>query len=204
MGNLNDKSYLKYKNNYYHTKCFIEYANERVMRNNRYSLNWQMALDNMEQYQKEAYDSIILIVSRDELNEYLINTYNVTTLSTQFWRTITDIGNGVYKSKKCKAINVKDLFETWKYAQRGLDKINRKRKAEGKNIVDEERVRYDLAIVFKDYNKIQKSMSKSKEKELERVERSKAIKIDYNNLSAQTESKQDGIGDISDIMDEFF
>ncbi len=204
MKNLNDKSYLKRQNKYYHTACFIEDINERVMKNGRYSLKWQMELDKIEQYEKDARDSIELVMNRDKLNEYLIETYNVTTLSKQFWLTITDIGNGVYKNKKCKAINVKDLFETWKYAQRGLDRINRKRKAEGKDITDEQRVRYDLAIVFKDYNKIQKSMAKAREKELEKALQASATKIDYDNLATQAENKQDGIGDISDIMDEFF
>lgn len=204
MGNLNDKSYLKYKNRYYHTKCFIENATERVMKNDHYSLSWQMALDNIEQYQKEARDAVELVISKDQLNEYLINTYNVTTLSKQFWLTITDIGNGVYKNKKCKAINVKDLFETWKYAQRGLDKINRKRRSEGKDITDEQRVRYDLAIVFKDYNKIQKSMAKAKEKEIEKALQASATKIDYSSLAAQANINQEGIGDISDILDDFF
>ena len=191
LENLNSCEFVKYKNYFYHTDCFIEQANEKINKHNRFSIAWQEALDNLDTYKSDARDSVRTMLYKDALNEHLIDQYEVATLSSYFWNVIAEIENGQYRKKRCKKISISELLEMWKYYQKELDKIYADNLKRGNEIFGEDRARYDLAIIMKNYEKIKKGIAKNKAKAAEAT-KVEALKIDYTKMSrTKFEQKRD-------------
>ena len=197
--NLNSGEFVKYKNSYYHTECFIEYANERISKNNRYSPAWQEALDNIDDCRIAARDAVKTTIFRDELNKYLLDQYKVATFSDYFWNVVSEVENGWYRKRRCKSIETEQLTEMWKYYQRELDNINRYNVEHGKGVIGEGRALYDLAVIMKNYEKIKKGIAEEKVR-AEETARIDEPKIEYTKIQVQKET--DGLGDISDLLDD--
>lgn len=192
---------LRYKGKYYHTECFITLAKSRVAKNNSYSASWQKALNNIDALIEDARLAITVKVKTDPLNDYLLINYDVSSLSSRFWSTISDIGNGIYRHKRCKAISCDMLLDMWKHYQKYLNDINAWNKSKGNNIDGEGRANYDLAVLMGKYSEYMKIKAKREAEEAEReLKRKEEIKIDYNKVQAKT--KQSGLGDISDLLDD--
>lgn len=191
LENLNSCEFVKYKNYFYHTDCFIEQATEKVNKHNRFSITWQEALDNLDTYKSDANDAVKTVFYKDFLNEYLIDHYEVATFSNYFWNVISEIKNGKYRKKRCKKINMSEILEMWKYYQKELDKIYKENLKRGNEIFGEDRVLYDLAIIMKNYDKIKKGIAKNKAKAAEAT-KVDAPKIDYTKISrTKFEQKRD-------------
>jgi hypothetical protein len=194
---------LRYKGKYYHTECFIEFAKSRVAKNNSYSASWQNAINSIDALIEDARLAITVKVKTDPLNDYLLINYDVGSLSSRFWSIISDIGNGVYKHKKCKPIDCDMLLDMWKYYQNELNNINKWNKSKGNNIDGEGRANYDLAILMGKYNEYKKIKAKLEAEEAERQLRQKeSVKIDYSKI--KSERKSNGLDDISDLLDDIF
>lgn len=192
---------LKYKNKFYHTSCFEQFAESRIAANNRYSTSWQEALDNIDQLIENARASICTKVKTDPLNDYLLINYNVGCLSSRFWSVVMDISNGIYKHKHCKAIDCNMLLDMWKYYQRELNQIATWNKSHGKDIDGESRINYDLTILMSKYGEYLKYKAKAVAAEVE-IEAKNTTKINYDNLSLQNKSTDND--DISDLLNEIF
>ena len=194
---------LRYKGKYYHTECFTALAESRVAKNNSYSASWQTALNNIDALIEDARLAITVKVKTDPLNDYLLINYDVGSLSSRFWSTINDIGNGVYRHKKCKAISCDVLLDMWKHYQKYLNDVNTWNKSKGNNIDGEGRVNYDLAILMGKYSEYIKIKAKRDAEEAERQLRQKeVVKIDYNKI--KSEHKTNGLDDISSLIDDMF
>lgn len=193
---------LKYKNKFYHTSCFKQLAESRVAANNRYSASWQEALNNIEQLIENARVSICTKVKTDSLNDYLLVHYNICCLSSRFWSVVVDIGNGIYKHKRCKAVDCDMLLEMWVHYQNELNQIAVWNKAHGKDIDGESRVNYDLAILMSKYGEYLKYNAKQIAEETKNNENKNTTKINYNNLSLKNTSTEND--DISNLLNEIF
>lgn len=200
----NDMHMVSYKKKSYHTECFKTMCNGRVLKNNRYSSIYSDALQNLDQLESEAKKKLMHRFVQDELNEYLIVHYDVGALSRRFWSIIADIQSGKYNGKRCKPIELETLFDMWKYYKEELDRINLRNLKQGNNIFDENRVLYDLAIIMKNYGKIQREMKKEKVAAEETKMATKTIKEKINYMSIGGKKTEDGQKDISSIMDEIF
>ena len=192
---------LRYKNKFYHKECFIELAESRVAAQNRYSASWQEVLDNIDQLVEDAKISITTRVKTDPLNDYLLLHYDVASLSSKFWSTIYDIGNGIYKHKRCKPIDCNTLLDMWKLYQKELNQIYVWNKSKGNDITGEGRVVYDLAILMRKYGEYLKHVSKIKAIEADTSQLQQQTKINYNNFDNQSTNTDD---DISSLLDEIF
>lgn len=200
----NDMHMVSYKQKSYHTECFKTMCNGRVLKNNRYSSIYSDALQNLDQLESEAKKKLMHRFVQDELNEYLIVHYDVGALSRRFWSIIADIQSGKYNGRRCKPIELETLFDMWKYYKEELDRINLRNLKQGNNIFDENRVLYDLAIIMKNYGKIQREMKKEKVAAEETKMATKTIKEKINYMSIGGKNTEDGQKDISSIMDEIF
>lgn len=200
----NDMHMVSYKQKSYHTECFKTMCNGRVLKNNRYSSIYSDALQNLDQLESEAKKKLMHRFVQDEFNEYLIVHYDVGALSRRFWSIIADIQSGKYNGKRCKPIELETLFDMWKYYKEELDRINLRNLKQGNNIFDENRVLYDLAIIMKNYGKIQREMKKEKVAAEETKMATKTIKEKINYMSIGGKNTEDGQKDISSIMDEIF
>ena len=201
--NLSD--ILKYKNKFYHTSCFKQLAESRIAANNRYSASWQEALNNIEQLIENARMSICTKVKTDPLNDYLLVHYNICCLSSRFWSIVMDIGNGIYKHKRCRAVDCDMLLEMWNYYQKELNQIAVWNKAHGKDIEGESRVNYDLAILMSKYGEYLKYKAKQVAEETERQRELKEnTKIDYSKIVHNTKNNSSDLQDISNLVDDIF
>lgn len=200
----NDMHMVSYKQKSYHTECFKTMCNGRVLKNNRYSSIYSDALQNLDQLESEAKKKLMHRFVQDEFNEYLIVHYDVGALSRRFWSIIADIQSGKYNGRRCKPIELETLFDMWKYYKEELDRINLRNIKQGNNIFDENRVLYDLAIIMKNYGKIQREMKKEKVTAEETKMATKTIKEKINYMSIGGKNTEDGQKDISSIMDEIF
>ena len=91
----------------------------------------------------------------------------------------------------------------WKDYQKELDKTNAWNKHHGKVIDGEVRVNYDLAILMSNYVKYSKAKEKSKKEAEEKEKQSrvkKSVNIDYSKIKAVEQN--DGLGDISDLLED--
>ncbi len=91
----------------------------------------------------------------------------------------------------------------WKDYQKELDKTNAWNRHNGKVIEGESRAIYDLAILMNNYVKYAKKVEKTKREVAEKEKNSRADnseRINYNKIKA-VETK-DGLGDISDLLDD--
>jgi hypothetical protein len=198
---------LRYKDRYYHTTCFIGLAESRVARNDRHSASWQGALDNIEQWITDAKEAITTKVNpkTDALNDYLLLYYDVGgSFSARFWSTIMDIGNGVYRRRRCQPIDCDTLLDMWKYYQKELNDIRAYNKTHGKPMEGEACANYDLAILMGKYGAYQRDKAKAEAAELEREkQRKETIKIDYSKIVTNTR-KENILQDISSLVDDIF
>lgn len=197
---------LLYKKKYYHKECFVELAESRVAAQNRYSASWQLALDNIDQLVEDARLLITVKVKTDVLDEYLRLHYNINEANgfkTSFWATIADIGNGVYRHRRCAKIDCDTLVDMWKWGQNKLDKINVQNKSRGVVMEGEERVIYDLAILMNKYGFYLKHKAKEAVAIAEATREINAPKdkIDYNIMSKNAKSDTK---DIASIIDDIF
>ena len=199
---------LMYKNFYYHTDCFIDTARERASGKTKTAAEWANALNNLDQIEAGTIEALTTRVRQsltDDLNTYLIETYDIVTMSgTRFWQVVGDLGNGIYKGKRCKKVPIDVLLETWEWYQQKLDETDRWNKANHRGPKDgKSRILYDFAIVVGQVSSYLTYKEKQRVAELERQCTSKeTLNIDYSKIKAHT-NNTNGLDDISDILDEF-
>lgn len=198
-----------YDNFYYHEQCFCDLCAQKIEKKRGGWTKWQASLDNLWQIEADTKQRIQQSrVKTDPLNDYLLEHYEVAAVPKNFWTAVADLGNGIYRSKRCKPIDVDTLLEAWKWGQEKLDKIaqnNRENRKGPSN--DTERLRYDLAILMghiEDYKKY-KARVEAERAENEQESSNTAKAIDYSAISKVKETiKKENDDDISDMLDEIF
>lgn len=201
--NITDVCY--YKNKYYHSKCFCEIAEKRSKAKRSTAVEWQEALDSLWELEADTKRMLESAWIKDDLNEWLLNHYNVTTVPSRFWQVLSDLERGVYKCKKCKPINMETLFGAWKWGQKKLDSISRNNKMNNRGPAgDDARIMYDCSIII---SKIPNYLShKSKMKMLQAEEKMETARthINYDNVQKHENNNNCGLDDISNLLDDIF
>lgn len=203
----NVQGVVYYKSFYYHTNCFCELAERRSVLKNGKITEWKNALDHVEDFENEAKDILSAEPKvrprrdTDDLNDYLIGQYNVTAIPSHFWIAVENLQKGFYRGKRCKKVSIDTLLAAWKWGQRKLDDVNKRNKMNHRGPKDDvQRISYDFAILV---NKIPDYLAyKAKQEAAKEEVRTQSPRINYNNLQ-RTEVKQEGLGDISALLDEF-
>ena len=202
------KDVVIYNKGYHHKQCLIDYATQSLQKPKCSKAKWTQVLESIDEYEKHAQEVIGRGRSTDKLNDWLLEHYNLAvTPSDRFWSIVRELGNGFYKNKRCRAIDVDSLTEAWRWAQHNLDKIAVRNKSMNNAMEGETRIHYDLAIVLNKYPLFLKWKDKQKAAAAAMVQESQRPKINYNNLEKQIlESKKDtdNLDDISDLLDELF
>lgn len=206
------KGVVYYDNYYFHTDCLIDNAKEKLQSKRNSVKKWQGVIDNIAQIEEETKSmlrkQLFMIRDTDGLNDYLLEHYNVATIDSRFWQIVRDLGNGIYRQKRCKKVDLDTLYGAWVWGQNKLDEINQS------NIIndrgpktDETRLMYDLAIIVKHINDYKNYLNKVKVERVEQAEASKKEdrKINYDVIvKAKDESKKKYDDDISGILDEIY
>lgn len=197
-----------YKKYYYHTACFRKLAEYRAQSNQGKPEVWKDALNNIEELERCASEAVNTPIRRasinretDKLNEYLLSYYHVDRISSSnFWKTVIELQNGVYKGKKCQKVSLDTLLNAWMWGQPKLDKINRRNKQMNKGPKNnKERIPYDLAILvghISDYLSY-----KAKQDAMQMEMKTLLPRIDYSSME-RTVIEREGLDDISDLLDD--
>lgn len=192
-----------YNKSYYHTDCLRSNAEQKVTAKRGKWQAWATALEQIEKYEQEAYNSIRAFAVRNELNKYILDHYDVVTVPSRFWQVIADLENGKYRQKVCRPVSTEDVLGAWKWGQQRLDKLNVKNKMNNSGPAgDEERVMYDLAIIVSKMGKYWAYKKQKTATDAELIhEASTVCDIDMSRIGqAQQETKRD----ISSISDDLF
>ena len=205
----NVQGVVYYKKLYYHTVCFCELADKRSKLKSGKITAWKDALDHVEDLERAAKELIThqrVVEPRikrdtDDLNDYLLKQYNVKAVpSTNFWRSVNELQNGFYKGRRCKKVPLETLLGAWKWGQRHLDEINKRNKRNHKGPKDDdERILYDFAILV---SKIPNYLAYKAKQDAMQAKTKTITHINYDNMQ-RTENMQEGLDDISDLLDDF-
>lgn len=194
-----------YKKLYYHKTCFCELAEERSKSKRGKPEEWKNALNSVHSLEAETANMLRGLCAKDDLNIWLLDHYDISTVPSRFWQIVADLECGKYKGKRCKPVTIETLFGAWQWGQKKLDSIarNNKMKHTGPES-DDARVMYDCSIII---SKIPNYLShKSKMKMLQETEKVETAKeyINYNNVQKTQVGNNDGLDDISGLLDDIF
>ena len=201
MDNINNVVF--YKTLYYHKTCFCNLAKNKVESKKGKYEDWQYALDHLSEFEIAAKDRLEYPLIKDNFNEYLLKNYNVVAVPDRLWEVAATLEKGIYKRKKCKPISIKILHEAWAWGQHKLNKINVQNKMNNKGPTsDEDRILYDFAVLVAKIPNYLAHKSKIEAMQAEAKKETAINRINYNNMK-RTETKQEGLDDISELLDEF-
>jgi hypothetical protein len=196
---------LYYKNKYYHSKCFCELAAKRSNTKRSTAVEWKTALDNLLELEADTKKMLEAAWIKDDLNEWLLNHYNITTVPTRFWQIVADLERGIYKGKKCKSVAMETLLGAWQWGQRKLDSISRNNKMNRKGPdSDDARIMYDLSIIVSKVPNYLSHESKLKMLQAEEKRESAKTHINYDNVQNAKVDNNGGLDDISSLLDDIF
>ena len=192
------------ENKYYHTDCLVDYAAKRI-KAKKHAAYWDFAHEHIDICEKNAQEAIMKRFYKDDLNDHLLNHYDVTAIPSRFWDALGDIGNGKYKGRKCKPVDIKTILRAWQWAQKRLDDIAVRNKTQHKGPEnDSQRLIYDFAVVVNHLEDYKRYMARTKvEDSVVQQQKQNPVKINYNSLERNTQANN-GLGDISDLLDEIF
>lgn len=160
----------KLQNKYYHPDCLSDLAAKRIQRKSHAEC-WDYAHEHLSACEKDAREAIYRRYWQDKLNDHLLKHYDVVVIPSRFWEVVADLGKGVWRGKRCRAVPLDVLCGCWIWGQRTLDDINRKNKSMHKGPeTDEERVRYDLAIVLQHIGDYERAKAKAESEKNEAIE----------------------------------
>jgi len=191
---------ISFKDKYYHIACFEDMATKKACSKRGKPEMWRDALYNIQNLKAEAKEKIKHSFARDNLNEWLLNHYNITKVPCSFWQRLADLERGIYQSRRCKPVSMEVLLGAWQWGQVTLNKINNKKKMNHNgHRNDDTRLVYDLAIIV---GKIPEFLAyKAKQDAFQAEIKTPTPRINYNNMQ-RTEIKHEGLGDISDLLDD--
>lgn len=203
MNNIDNIVY--YKKLYYHKTCFCDLAKQKAESKKGKYADWQYALDNVTELELDAKNRLEYPFIKDCFNEYLLKNYNVVAVPDRLWEVAAALESGIYKSKKCKPVSFKILYEAWQWGQHKLNKINRQNKIDRRGPTnDEERILYDLAILVRKIPNYLSHKAKIEAQQAEIKKETKTSRINLNKVHQPKVESNNYFDDISSLLDEAF
>ena len=201
----NVENIVFYKLKYYHSKCFCDIATKRSSKNTKTAQEWKDALDNFVELERDTKNKLDNSWSGDDLNEWLLDHYNITKAPDRIWSMLADLNKGKYKNKRCEPISTELILETWKWGQRKLDSIARNNKMSNKGPADDSaRIIYDFSIIVSKVPNYLSHQAKMKMIHEEEKKESEKTYIDYDNIPTAKVERDTTFDDISTLLDEIF
>ena len=193
---------LQFKGKYYHSECFKALASKRVASSRGKPEMWSAALDKMSLLEAETKSKLEHRFYSDELNEWLLNHYDISVIPGRFFQIVAGLESGTYKGKRCKPINIGTLLECWKWGQKKLDEIKQYNKINHKGPDnDNSRLMYDLAILIGKMPNYLAYRAKQEATARELVQNANYQDVDMSRIGQKKQEKKE---DISDIFDDLY
>lgn len=200
--NIDDAIYYDKKT--YHSKCFINICNKRSnMKRKDVSQKWIYVLKNLDQIKQESYEHLQTAVTKENIFNFIRDAYDVTIIPSTVWQKLGHIYDGTLKGMSF-GIPPEHLLDMWEKKISILNGIANRNTIKGKSMTIDQRINYDLSVLVNKYDSYLKWIEKQKiieaEKEIERNENIVSKSIGYS----IPKTKEDGIDDISDLVDDIF
>ena len=198
---------VRYDNKYYHSDCFIKMVNQKKSRYKKEDIikRYNNQLNNIDNYKKDAYSFLIDRVSKDELNEFLMNSYGVDSVPSFVWMKINSIISGEYKNVSKKGIPSYHLLDMWKRKYHELIKMHQKLIVKGKNFTPTQLISYDLEVIISKYDSYLKWLHSQEviESDMKMASESNDEFLTRNIKTTENNIVEDKIHDIvDDIFDD--
>ena len=166
---------------------------------------YDIQLSNIDNYKKDAYSFLIDRVSKDELNEFLMNSYSVDSVPSFVWMKINSIISGEYKNVSKKGIPSYHLLDMWKRKYHELIKMHQKLIVKGKNFTPTQLISYDLEVIISKYDSYLKWLHSQEviESDMKMASESNDEFLTRNIKTTENNIVEDKIHDIvDDIFDD--
>lgn len=202
--NVSDAIYYDKKT--YHSKCFEELYKKRILSKNKVSSSkWKWVSDNIEKIKLETYDHIINMIAKDDVYNFIRDTYDLTVVPSSVFQKLHNIYQGTFKGMSV-GIPPVQLLDMWKRKIGMLDNIADKNRTMGNKMSPEHRLNYDLSILINKYDSYIKWLEKQKILEIEQkqIEKKDNITKTIINTKIKPINETSESDDILDLVDEIF
>lgn len=195
---------IYYDKKTYHSSCFINMCNKRSqMKREDVSQKWTWVLNHLDQIRKESYQHLSLAITKENVFEFIKDSYDVTIVPTTVWQKLSDIYNGTFKGMSV-GIPPEHLLDMWKRKIDMLNGIADRNKTKGLVMSSDKRINYDLSILINKYDSYLRWLEKQKiieaEKEIEKSENIVGKSIGYTSNKPEKNAPDD----ISALVDDIF
>lgn len=195
---------IYYDKKTYHSSCFINMCNKRSqMKREDVSQKWTWVLNHLDQIRKESYQHLSLAITKENVFEFIKDSYDVTIVPTTVWQKLSDIYNGTFKGMSV-GIPPEHLLDMWKRKIDMLNGIADRNKTKGLVMSSDKRINYDLSILVNKYDSYLRWLEKQRiieaEKEIEKSENIVGKSIGYTSNKPEKNDPDD----ISDLVDDIF
>ena len=205
ISNDNIEDAIYYDKQTYHSSCFINICNKRSrMKRENISQKWTWVLNNLDQIRRESYQHLSLAITKENVFEFIKDSYDVTIVPTTVWQKLSDIYNGTFKGMSV-GIPPEHLLDMWKRKINMLNGIAYRNKTKGIVMGFDKRINYDLSILINKYDSYLRWLEKQRIIEAEKaVEKSENIVGKSIGYTASNKSDRNGSDDISVLVDDIF
>ena len=198
----NCNNIVLYDGKYYHTQCFIEMCNKKLIKRKNKKLS--DALNNIQLLENNAKNATEDYFARDDVYRFIVNTYDIAVIPSYIWIKLNKIYSGELDGMTV-GISPFYLYDMWKRQISNLNKIHDHNKTKGKNMDKVQRLNYDMSVLVNKYDSYLSWLEQQKilERETVKNKQKKVEQIDYQKLSNMNhieESKDD----IDTLLDELF
>ena len=205
ISNDNIEDAIYYDKQTYHSSCFINICNKRSrMKRENISQKWTWVLNNLDQIRRESYQHLSLAITKENVFEFIKDSYDVTIVPTTVWQKLSDIYNGTFKGRSV-GIPPEHLLDMWKRKINMLNGIAYRNKTKGIVMGFDKRINYDLSILINKYDSYLRWLEKQRIIEAEKaVEKSENIVGKSIGYITANKSDRNGSDDISVLVDDIF
>ncbi len=206
--NINEAIYYDKKT--YHSKCFVDICGRRAIRKSKTAPKWERALENIEDIKNESYRHFKILIDKEDVYRFILDTYGLTVIPTTVWQKMSDIYAGTFKGMSI-GIPPEHLLDMWKRKINTLNAIAAKNSANGKVMDSGQRLNYDLSVLVNKYDGYLKWLERQKILRAEQAANkndnivSKSVGYDIIKNSQNTKNNQSIDKDnILDLVDDIF
>lgn len=202
------KDVVYYENKYYHKHCFLELIEKRTEqaknKTTKQYLKWMEVKKNLNEILSFSEQHIRNSLYKDVLNDFLLKTYNMTVIPSYIWLKLTQITKGEYKNISVK-IPLSEILDMWERQMKFLDKLAYDNMTKGKELINGDRINYDLSVLLNKYDSYLQWKEKNKvldieeEKKVEEDKYQQEHNSSYYHVSDKSEEK-----DLFAIANEIF
>ena len=174
------------------------------MKRENISQKWTWVLNNLDQIRRESYQHLSLAITKENVFEFIKDSYDVTIVPTTVWQKLSDIYNGTFKGMSV-GIPPEHLLDMWKRKINMLNGIAYRNKTKGIVMGFDKRINYDLSILINKYDSYLRWLEKQRIIEAEKaVEKSENIVGKSIGYITANKSDRNGSDDISVLVDDIF